>query len=71
MKDTIRFEQMNTAMFLRGSYDTAIVPIGSCESHGDHLPFGTDALIAHELALAVGSRLEHTAVTAITIAINR
>jgi creatinine amidohydrolase len=62
MKDTIRFEHMNTAMFLRGSYDTAIVPIGSCESHGDHLPFGTDALIAHELALAVGSRLEHTAV---------
>jgi creatinine amidohydrolase len=62
MKDTIRFEQMNTAMFLRGRYDTAIVPVGSCESHGDHLPFGTDALIAHELSLAVGAKLQHTAV---------
>jgi creatinine amidohydrolase len=62
MKDTIRFEQMNNASFLRGKYDTAIVPVGSCESHGDHLPFGTDALIAHEMALAVGVQLDHTVV---------
>ena len=27
-----------------------ILPIGSLERHGEHMPFGTDALVAHEIA---------------------
>src|ERR1700709_1939161 len=50
----ICFEELNTRTFQEGKYDTAIVPVGSCESHGDHMPFGTDALMSHEMALAVG-----------------
>jgi creatinine amidohydrolase len=58
----IRFEYLNTRTFNEGKFDTAIVPVGSCESHGDHMPFGTDALIAHELSLAIAERLDRTVV---------
>ena len=27
-----------------------VLPIGSLERHGEHMPFGTDAMIAHEVA---------------------
>lgn len=30
--------------------DLALVPLGSCEQHGPHLPFVTDAAVAHEVA---------------------
>lgn len=53
----VRFELLNTRSLAAGKFDTAIVPIGSCESHGDHLPFGMDALTAHALALRVGERV--------------
>ncbi len=53
----IQFELLNTRTLTEGKFDTAIVPIGSCESHGDHLPFGMDALTAHALALRVGERV--------------
>ncbi len=29
---------------------TLLVPVGSCEQHGPHLPLATDALVAHALA---------------------
>lgn len=57
-----QFELLNTRKFAAGGYDTAIVPIGSCESHGDHLPFGMDALTAHVLALRVGAKVPHSMV---------
>ncbi|MCC6611770.1 MAG: creatininase family protein [Burkholderiales bacterium] len=60
MSDTIRYEELNTDSLKAGAYRRAIVPLGSCESHGGHLPFGTDAMIARDLALAVGERLPHT-----------
>ena len=34
-----------------------LLPVGSVEQHGPHLPVGTDALMAHFLATAVGDRL--------------
>ena len=55
-----QFELLNTRILGAGKYDTAIVPIGSCESHGDHLPFGMDALTAHALALRVGAKVSHS-----------
>ena len=33
-----------------------VVPVGSCEQHGPHLPLGTDTLIATELALGLAAR---------------
>lgn len=60
MRPTIRFEELNTATLAAGGFRRAIVPLGSCESHGDHLPFGTDAMIAGRLAEAVAERLPHT-----------
>lgn len=60
MQDAIRYEELNTDSLQAGAYRRAIVPLGSCESHGGHLPFGTDAMIARDLALAVGERLERT-----------
>ncbi len=57
-----QFELLNTRSLSQGQYDTAIVPIGSCESHGDHLPFGMDALTAHALALRVGAKVDKSIV---------
>jgi len=33
-----------------------VLPIGSLERHGEHLPFGTDALIAHAVAVRAAER---------------
>lgn len=37
--------------------DTAIIPIGSIEQHGPHLPLGTDWTISQELAERVAEKL--------------
>ena len=34
----------------------ALLPIGSLEKHGEHLPLGTDGLIAHKVALLAAER---------------
>ena len=62
MRETIRFEELNTADLQAARFDKVILPIGSCESHGDHLPFGIDAMIAYDLALAVAGRVPRTMV---------
>jgi creatinine amidohydrolase len=36
----------------------ALVPVGSTEAHGPHLPIGTDVLIAEAVAVAVANRLK-------------
>lgn len=35
---------------------TVLVPVGSCEQHGPHLPIGTDTLIASAIATDVAAR---------------
>ncbi|UFN47290.1 creatininase family protein [Roseomonas sp. OT10] len=62
MTRQVRLEALNTRDFQAGGFTTAILPIGACESHGDHMPFGTDALTAHALALRVAERLTATVV---------
>lgn len=37
--------------------DDVIIPVGSTEEHGYHLPLSTDTIIAFELAKAAGERL--------------
>ena len=46
--------------FLAPGGRTAILPLGSIEQHGPHLPFATDAWIAGELARRLCSRLPET-----------
>ena len=41
-----------------GGFDKAVLAVGSTESHGEHLPHGTDTLIASHLAKAVAERVE-------------
>ena len=48
-----------TGHFLKeGFYDKAVLPLGSTEYHGEHLPFGTDTLVAESLAEAVASKID-------------
>lgn len=44
--------------FKAGGFDKAVLPVGSTEYHGDHLPYGTDTLVAEHLAAEVSSRVE-------------
>jgi creatinine amidohydrolase len=45
---------LRTAFTRRAS---VLLPVGSVEQHGPHLPVGTDTLIAQQLAIAVAERL--------------
>jgi len=38
--------------------DTVVVPFGSTEQHGRHMPLGTDAVLGDELGWAVADRLD-------------
>lgn len=39
-------------------YDKAVLAVGSTEYHGDHLPYGTDTLVAEHLAREASERVE-------------
>jgi creatinine amidohydrolase len=41
-----------------GGFDKAVLAVGSTEYHGDHLPYGTDSMVATHLAEAVAERVE-------------
>ena len=41
-----------------GGFDKAVLAVGSTESHGEHLPHGTDTLVASYLAEAVAEKVE-------------
>ncbi|MBA7619362.1 Creatinine amidohydrolase [subsurface metagenome] len=58
----IRLEELNQKSFQEAEIDKAILAIGSCESHGGHLPYGIDTYVSHDLALEVAGRLEKTVV---------
>jgi mycofactocin precursor peptide peptidase len=45
---------------LRGTSPTVVVPVGSTEQHGPHLPLDTDTRIATAVAHAVAATLETT-----------
>ena len=58
--NTRRLEELTwpeLEQFLTPGQRTAILPLGSIEQHGPHLPFATDAWIASELARRLTSRL--------------
>lgn len=58
----VRLENLNEHSFAEGKFDKLLLPIGSCESHGEHLPYGCDSLVAHSLAIDAAQKLENTVV---------
>lgn len=58
----IKLEEHNEYSFKEASVDKAFLVIGSCESHGEHLPFGTDTLVAYDIACEVAGKVENTIV---------
>jgi creatinine amidohydrolase len=55
-------QHLSAADFETAPFEKVILPLGSLESHGPHLPFGTDALTAYLVALDVAKRVPGTAV---------
>ena len=60
----MRFENMTSPEI--GALDrdktVLLLPLGAVEQHGNHMPVGTDSMIAHALCLAVAGRREETVV---------
>ncbi|MEM1931094.1 MAG: creatininase family protein [Sulfolobales archaeon] len=48
---------MSGRVFDSQSKTVAILPVGSVERHGDHLPLGTDGIEAEAVALFVADRI--------------
>jgi len=61
-KNPLEVQHLSAADFRQSPFEKVILPLGSLESHGPHLPFGTDALTAWLLALDIAARLPKTAV---------
>lgn len=58
----IRLEEHNEHSFAEAGIDKIFLPIGSCESHGEHLPYGCDSLVCHQIALDLAERVENAVV---------
>ena len=50
--------EMNGQTFREHNFDKAVLAIGSTEYHGDHLPYGTDTIVADHLASQIASELD-------------
>ena len=53
-----RLARMTGHALRSGAFDKAVLAVGSTEYHGEHLPYGTDMLVAEYLAEAVAERVE-------------
>lgn len=58
----IRLEENNQHSFVQARFDKLFLPIGSCESHGEHLPYGCDSLVCHQIALDLAERFQDAVV---------
>ncbi len=67
-----RIEFLNNVDFkaLRRKKQYAIIPIGSLEQHGDHLPFATDSIITEYLAHKIAERIPSIVLPAITFGVS-
>jgi creatinine amidohydrolase len=57
-----RMTSKEISLKVAAGYRTAIVPLGSIEAHGDHLPIGTDSMVSCHIAQMVARRLGQTLV---------
>ena len=60
--NSVKLEEHNEHSFKAAGFDKAFLAIGSCESHGAHLPFGCDTYVGYDLALEVARRRDKTVV---------
>ena len=58
----IKLEEFNEKSFQEAGIETAIVAVGSTESHGPHLPFGCDTFVCYDIACEVAARLDKAVV---------
>ncbi|MFW6137908.1 MAG: creatininase family protein [Spirochaetota bacterium] len=56
----VRLEEFTQKEFQDSYIDKAILVFGSCESHGEHLPFGSDVFVPHSIAVEVAEQIEDT-----------
>lgn len=49
---------MTALQFMEGKFDKVVIPLGSTEAHGYHLPIGCDTFIASKLAKRVADECE-------------
>jgi creatinine amidohydrolase len=61
-KNSLEIQHLNGSDWKTKPFEKVILPLGSLENHGWHLPFGTDALTAHSIALDIAARVPKTAV---------
>lgn len=54
--DQLTWEEVKTE--IQAGRDTVIVPFGSTEQHGRHMPLGTDAVLGDELGWGLADRLD-------------
>jgi creatinine amidohydrolase len=51
-------EALTGAAVQAGGYDKGVVGVGATEYHGPHLPYGSDTLVAQELARRIAAQME-------------
>lgn len=61
-KNRLEVQHLNGSDWKTAPFEKAILPLGSLENHGWHLPFGTDALTAYLIALDIAARVPRMAV---------
>lgn len=61
-KNPLDIQHLTAADYQAAPFEKVILPLGALESHGPHLPFGTDALTAYLVALEIAQRVPKTAV---------
>ena len=49
---------LNGHQFFEKKFDKVILPVGSVERHGDHLPIGTDTMVAYELSKLIAEQVD-------------
>lgn len=61
-KNLLEIQHLTATDYRNEPFQKVILPLGSLEGHGPHLPFGTDSLTAYLLALEIARRVPKTAV---------
>ena len=51
-------QKLTVKEFKEGNYNKAILAVGSCECHGNHLPHGTDTFVSYEISKRVANEVD-------------
>jgi creatinine amidohydrolase len=56
-RPSVRLAELTAQEVRDGAWDTAVLPVGATEFHGDHLPYATDTLTAEGIAVRLAEGL--------------